>query len=137
MRYIDTNVILRFLTNENPDEKLINFFKRLKSGETEVKCIDMVFFQTIFVLNSFYKIEKKEIIKAMRKLLGFKGLKIKDKQTVDRALDFWEKHTDDIIDCYIAACMEKEGESEIYNLDKKIDRLGVKRVDPRTTISNS
>lgn len=136
MRYIDTNVILRFLTDKKPDEKLINFFKRVKSGKEEVKCIDMVFFQTIFVLNSFYKIEKKEIIKAMRKLLGFKGLKIKDKQTVDRALDFWEKHPDDIIDCYIVACMEKDGESEIYSFDKKIDRLSVKRVDPRTTIAN-
>ncbi len=90
----------------------------------------MVFFQTIFVLNSFYKIEKKKVVKVIRKLLGFKGLKIKDKQTVDRALDFWEKHPDDIIDCYIVACMEKDGESEIYSFDKKIDRLGVRRVSP-------
>ena len=130
MRYVDTNVILRFLTDKRPDKKLIDFFKKIESDEEKVKCIDMVFFQVIFVLRSFYKIEKKEIIKEMRKLLNFKGLKMKDKQTIERTLDFWEKHPDDIVDCYIVSCMEKDGESEIYSFDKKIDRLGVRRLSP-------
>lgn len=130
MRYVDTNVILRFLTDKRPDKKLIDFFKKIESDEEKVKCIDMVFFQVIFVLRSFYKIEKKEIIKEMRKLLSFKGLKMKDKQTIERTLDFWEKHPDDIVDCYIVSCMEKDGENEIYSFDKKIDRLGVRRLSP-------
>ena len=130
MRYVDTNVILRLLTDKRPDKKLIDFFKKIESDEEKVKCIDMVFFQVIFVLRSFYKIEKKEIIKEMRKLLSFKGLKMKDKQTIERTLDFWEKHPDDIVDCYIVSCMEKDGENEIYSFDKKIDRLGVRRLSP-------
>jgi len=130
MRYIDTNVILRFLIDGNQNKKLIDFFKKIESGEKEIRCIDMVFFQVIFVLKSFYKIEKKEIIKEMRKLLCFKGLKMKDKQTIERTIDLWEKHPDDIIDCYIVACMEKDGTSEIYSFDRKIERLGVKRVSP-------
>ena len=130
MRYVDTNVILRFLTDKRPDKKLIDFFKKIESDEEKVKCIDMVFFQVIFVLRSFYKIEKKEIIKEMRKLLNLKGLKMKDKQTIERTLDFWEKHPDDIVDCYIVSCMEKDGENEIYSFDKKIDRLGVRRLSP-------
>ncbi len=130
MRYIDTNVILRFLTNKSSNKKLIDFFKKIEKGEEEVKCIDMVFFQTIFVLKSFYKIEKEEIIDAMRNLLTFKGLRMKDKQTIERTLDLWERHPDDIIDCYIVACMEKDGESEIYSFDKKIERLGIRRINP-------
>jgi len=127
MRYIDTNVILRFLTDKNPNKELIDFFKRIKSGEEEVKCIDMVFFQVIFVLKSFYKVKKEEIISVMRELLGFKGLKMKDKQTLERTMELWGKHPDDIVDCYIVACMEKDGENEIYSFDEKIDKLGVKR----------
>ncbi len=130
MRYIDTNVILRFLTDKNPNEKLIDLFTRIERGEEEVRCVDMVFFQVVFVLKSFYKIEKDEIIDTMRSLLTFKGLRMKDKQTIERTLDLWERHPDDIIDCYIVACMEKDGESEIYSFDKKIERLGIKRINP-------
>ncbi|WP_025209726.1 PIN domain-containing protein [Hippea sp. KM1] len=130
MRYIDTNVILRFLTDKNPNKRLVDLFARIERGEEEVRCIDMVFFQVVFVLKSFYKIEKGKIIDVMRKLLCFKGLKMKDKQTIERTLDLWEKHQDDIVDCYIVARMEEEGASEIYSFDRKIERLGVRRIDP-------
>ena len=102
----------------------------MERGEEEVRCIDMVFFQVVFVLKSSCKIENGEIIDAMRKLLGFKGLKMKDKQTIERTLDLWEKHQDDIVDCYVVARMEEEVASEIYSFDRKTDMLGVKRIDP-------
>ncbi len=128
MRYIDTNIILRFFTEEKPSKKLIDFFERLQKGEERVKCLDMVFFQVIFVLKSYYKAEKCEIVKGMKELLYFKGLRVRDRQTLERTLELWETHPDDIIDCYIVANMEKEDEREIYSFDKKISRLGVKPI---------
>jgi len=73
----------------------------------------------IFVLKSFYKVEKKEITKEMRKLLGFRGLKMKDKQTIERTFDLWEEHPDDIIDCYIVACMKKTEKMRFVALIRK------------------
>ena len=62
MRYIDTNVFVRFLTEEKDkiSEEFLNFFHNLKEGKIKVKLLDLVFFQVIFVLKSFYKVKKEE-----------------------------------------------------------------------------
>jgi predicted nucleic-acid-binding protein len=132
MRNIDTNVFLRFLTTdkEKMPKSLLTFFSKLENGETKVLCLDLVFFQVIFVLKSFYKVEKEEIINKMLNLLSFDGLYMKDKRVIERTLEMWRNHPGDIIDCYIAANMEKSGEKEIVSYDKKIEKLGLQRIEP-------
>ena len=119
---------------ENLPERLLTFFERLEKGELKVKCLDLVIFQTIFVLRSFYKIEKKEILEVMRKILSLNGLYIKNRKIIERTLDLWETHSDDIIDCYIVANMENDDERELYSFDKKIKRLGIKVVRDFTIV---
>jgi predicted nucleic-acid-binding protein len=82
------------------------------------------------VLKSFYKVEKEEIINKMLNLLSFEGLYMKDKRVIERTLEMWRNHPGDIIDCYIAANMEKSGEKEIVSYDKKIEKLGLQRIEP-------
>ncbi len=132
MRNIDANVFLRFLvTNkEKPPKGLLDFFSKLQKGKSEVFCLDLVFFQAIFVLKSFYQVEKGEIINKMLELLSFDGLYTKDKRVIERTLEMWKDYSGDIIDCYIAANMEKSGEKEIVSYDKKIERLGIKKIEP-------
>jgi predicted nucleic-acid-binding protein len=132
MRNIDSNVFLRFLTTdkEKMPKSLLNFFSKLENGETKVFCLDLVFFQVIFVLKSLYKVEKEEIINKMLNLLSFDGLYMKDKRVIERTLEMWRNHPGDIIDCYIAANMEKSGEKEIVSYDKKIEKLGLQRIEP-------
>jgi predicted nucleic-acid-binding protein len=132
MRNIDSNVFLRFLTTdkEKMPKSLLTFFSKLENGETKVFCLDLVFFQVIFVLKSFYKVEKEEIINKMLNLLSFDGLYMKDKRVIERTLEMWRNHPGDIIDCYIAANMEKSGEKEIVSYDKKIEKLGLQRIEP-------
>ncbi len=130
MRYIDTNVFLRFLT-ENKDklpEELLMFFDNLQKGKERVKCLDMVFFQVIFVLKSFYRVEKEKIVEVMKNILSLEGLYMQNKRVIERTLELWEKHPDDIIDCYIVANMESDGETELYTFDRRIKRLGVKTI---------
>ncbi len=130
MRYIDTNIFLRFLTEEkeNLSQDLLEFFQNLQDGSTKASCLDIVFFQVIFVLKSFYKVNKDEIIKIMKNMLSLDGLYIKNRRILEKTLELWEKHSDDIIDCYIVANMEQDGENELYTFDKKIKNLGVKTI---------
>ena len=132
MRNIDTNVFLRFLVTdrEKPPKGLLSFFSKLQKSEAEVFCLDIVFFQVIFVLKCFYQVEKGEIINRMLDLVSFDGLYMKDKRVIERTLEIWKDYSGDIIDCYIAANMEKSGEKEIVSYDKKIEKLGIKRMEP-------
>ena len=131
MRYIDTNIILRFLVESKNDlpKRLLSFFEKLEKGEIKVKCLDIVFFQVIFVLKRFYKVDKKDILEVMRKILSLNGLHIKNKKIIERSLDLWEVHSDDIIDCYIVSNMEHDNEKELYTFDKKIKKLGIDSVE--------
>lgn len=77
---LDTNVIVRFLAG-NKDEKykgVFIFFQDIEKGKTTVELKLIVLFQTIFVLKSFYKVPKGQIVKAMLALLKFNGLKINE-----------------------------------------------------------
>lgn len=132
MRYIDTNVILRYLVEkkEKQPKNLKKLFVKLESGEIKVECLEIVFFQVIFVLKSFYKIDKKEIIKGIKNLLLLSGFHIKNKQIMERTLDIWETYSDDIVDCYIAANMEYANERELFTYDKGIKQLGIKGIEP-------
>ena len=130
MRYIDTNVFLQFLVAGRGEvsDNLINFFSKLQKSEEKVFCLDIIFFQVIFVLKSFYKVDKEEIIDKMLVLLSFEGLCMKDKRVMERTLEIWKNHSGDIVDCCIAANMEKSREKEIMSYDKKIEKLGIKRI---------
>lgn len=132
MRYIDKNVILRFLVDKKEDQQegLKSLFLKMEKGEIKVECFEMIFFQVIFVLKSFYKVEKENIIENMKKVLLLKGFHMKNKRIVERTLELWNSHSDDVIDCYIVAHMEYYGGKELFSYDKKIEKLGIKRIDP-------
>jgi len=82
------------------------------------------------VLKSYYQVEKEEIISKMLDLVSFDGLYMKDKRVIERTLEVWKDYSGDIIDCYIAANMEKLGGKEIVSYDKKIEKLRIKRIEP-------
>jgi len=129
---LDTNVIVRFLT-ENSNEKfkgVYNFFQNIEQGKIIVELKLIVLFQTIFVLKSFYKVPKKQIIKAMKGLLKFKGLKITDKKTVVSMMDIWDSNNIEIVDAYLIACLEKNSQNILYSYDKDFDKFKIKRHEP-------
>ncbi|MEK9148551.1 MAG: hypothetical protein AAB267_00735, partial [Candidatus Desantisbacteria bacterium] len=108
MKLIDTNVILRFLLADSKKEYegLYTLFSNMEDGIEKVECKSLVFFQTIFVLKSFYGIDKDKIIPMMSKLLDCRGFHIKERMVIKRTLDLWKEHNKEIIDCYLIACLE-------------------------------
>jgi len=132
MRYIDTNVIVRYLVEEkeNQPKGLKKFFLELERGEIKVECLEIVFFQVIFVLKSFYKIPKTKIIENMQAMLSLDGFHMKNKRIMERTLEMWGSHAGDIIDCHIVANMEYTGTKELLTYDKGITHLGIKAINP-------
>ena len=55
---------------------------------------------------------------------------MKGKRIMERTLELWQTHSDDIIDCHIASNMEKSGEKIIISFDKSIEKLGIKMETP-------
>ncbi len=129
---LDTNVILRFLTG-NPDDKykgVFGFFQDIELGKVNVELKPIVLFQTIFVLKRFYKVPKDQITEIIRKLLTFKGLKIRDKKIIARMIDIWDSNNIEIVDAYLIALLEKDPKNSIYSYDKDFDKFKMNRIEP-------
>jgi len=129
---VDTNVLVRFLTAdpEPKYENLLQFFKELETGETRVELKLIVLFQTVFVLQSFYKVPRESIADSLLSLISFTGVMIKDKKTVKRMLTLWMEHKTDIVDAYLISCLEKERRHLLYSYDRGFDPFGILRKEP-------
>jgi predicted nucleic-acid-binding protein len=129
---LDTNVIVRFLT-ANKDEKfkgVFDFFQNIEKGKIRVELKLIILFQTIFVLKSFYKVPKGQIVKAIKLLLKFNGLKIKEKRIVVRTLEIWDSTNIEIVDAYLISCLEKDSQNILYSYDTDFDQFRIDRIEP-------
>jgi len=129
---LDTNVLIRFLTNDShPKYKtLYAFFESLEKGEIQTELKLIVLFQTAFVLKSFYEVPRERIASSLQTLLKFKGLKIKEKRIVTRMLDRWRSENIEIVDCYLIACLKKDKQSILYSYDLDFGKYDLQRIEP-------
>ena len=79
---LDTNVLIRFLTVDKNTKyrKLYSFFESLERGEMRVELKLIVLFQVIYVLKSFYKVPKEEIVSGLTDLIKYKGITTRRKK---------------------------------------------------------
>ncbi len=132
MNLIDTNVILRYLIGDGDNIPKVNrLFNRLQRKEETVECLHLVLFQIIFVMQSYYKVERSKIINLISSLLSIPGFYIKNKSVFLLMLDLWSRTGGDIIDTYLVAVSESENDRKIYSLDKGLDRITQNRILPQ------
>jgi predicted nucleic-acid-binding protein len=129
---LDTNVLIRFLTLDKGTKyrSLYNFFESLERGEMLVELKLIVLFQVIYVLKSFYRVPKGQIVSGLMDLLKYKGITIKEKKIAQRALDLWREKNVEIVDCYLIACLEKDAQNILYSYDRDFDKFKINRKEP-------
>lgn len=129
---LDTNVVLRFLTSDKSRKykRLFEFFMSLERGDIRAELKLIVLFQVIFVLKSYYGVPKKEIVQGIQNLLKYKGITIKEKKIVQRTLKLWSEKNVEIVDCYLAACLEKDAQHLLYSYDRDFNKFNINRKEP-------
>jgi len=130
---IDTNVIVRYLV-ETPDtinskfKNVFSFFEKLETGVKNAEIVDLVLFQTFFVLTSYYEVPAKETAEKLSQIVSFKGIVMADKDIIQACLKTLQTRKTDPVDAYLAAYAKKKQIKEIYSFDKGLSKLGVKVV---------
>ena len=83
---VDTNVLVRLLTKDNPDQA-----KRAAKlfGENEIFIPKTVMLETEWVLRHAYGIDKKAISLAFQRLIGLSNVKIEDLPAVIVAISWY------------------------------------------------
>ena len=127
MKYLDTNLILRYLINDPEAERVE---KLLKSSD-ELFLPDVVFAEIVWVLKSFYKWEKSKILAVTTGLLKLNSIKA-NKNLLLNSIKLFENYNIKYVDAYIAASMYKNKTKLIYSFDRDFDKIdGIKRLEPK------
>lgn len=136
MRFLDANVVLRYLTRDDLVKGAACFalFQRVKAGDEEVVTSEVILHEILYVLSSkaHYGLSHDEAAARLRPILMLRGMKLPRKRLYLRALDLYGSSAFlDFGDAVCVAHMESQGIEEILSYDTDFDRIpGIKRVEP-------
>ena len=132
--FIDTNLFIRYLTNDDPQkaDRVDRLLEQAVNGEIELITAEIVLAEVVWVLESYYKIEKARIAEMLKAILSTPGLKVLNGRIVEKALQYYSLQNIDFVDAYIVALMQKHKITGIYSFDKKhLDRIThITRLEP-------
>lgn len=137
MRFLDTNVILRYLTrdDEAKAEACYQLFQRVGRGEEELLTCEAIVTEVVYVLSSRrapYRLSHEEIRGRLVPILTLRGLRLPQKRVYIRALDLYAAAPFlDFEDALAVAHMERQGVTEIVSYDRDFDLVPeLQRVEP-------
>lgn len=130
--FVDTNVFLRYLLadhkTQSPAAKRL--FTEAKKGKLFLITHPLVISEIFFMLYSYYRFSKVEIIEKIKIVLLFDGLEIIEKNIIFQAIAFYEKNNIDFVDAYLAA-FAIENKIGVCSFDRDFDKIKeVKRINP-------
>lgn len=117
---IDTNLIIRFLVNDDP-HKVSRIEKLLRNKNNKNILLDTVIAEIIWVLSSYYSLEKYEIIEKIRALIHAATIET-NAFLINRTLTIWEETNISYIDAYLASVAEL-GNMILYTYDQKLTSI--------------
>lgn len=133
--FIDADVIVRFLTGDDPQKQLAaaRLLEHAEQGLVELHTPVTTIADVVYVLTSprLYRIDRSELSAMMVALLQATRIKIQNREAVIKALTLFGGSKLDFGDALIAASMLEEGIDVLYSYDRDFDKLeGLRRSEP-------
>lgn len=121
----DTNVILRYLLADNEEQyrEIFPFFTELRAGRQKAVIPAEVILETFYVLTKVYSVPPKEVAKALKELILYKGVENKDKGLLLEALNRFDQNPMlSLLDCLIWVKSEAYG-CRLLTFDRKLKQV--------------
>ena len=120
MHGVDTDIIVRYLTGDDPAQAAK---ARSLIGQKPVFVPRTVLLEVEWVLRGVYDVPPEQIIPALRALAGLPGVSVEDAVLVAKAMDWAEAGMDFADALHLAAAAECEG---FLTFDKRFARSGTR-----------
>lgn len=118
--FVDTNVFLRFLTNDVPQQAAAAeaLFRRAAAGEARLTTNSMVLAELVWVLESYYRLTRSEVRERVLAVANMQGLHLPDVDVVTDAAFVYETSRVDFIDAYNACWMRQHKLTQVVTFDE-------------------
>jgi predicted nucleic-acid-binding protein len=102
----------------------------LASGE-QLLLTDLVLAECVYVLESFYEVERARVAELMRSAIAFESIATSDPALLLRALEVYEIDRLDFAEAYLVALAESTGVGVVLSFDRSIEKVkSVTRREP-------
>jgi len=93
------------------------------ASEEELLLADLVVAECVYVLESFYEVQRERVAELMRAAIALPSIKTVDSPSLLRALEVYEVNRLDFAEAYLVALAETTGVNTVLSFDKTIDRV--------------
>ncbi|MBI4039065.1 PIN domain-containing protein [Candidatus Daviesbacteria bacterium] len=117
---LDTNLIIRFLVNDNP--KKVSRIEKLLSNKNNTNILlDTIVAEIIWVLSSYYSLGKSEVIEKINALIHLDTIDC-NAVLLNKALSVWKENKISYVDSYLVA-VAKLGNIPLFSYDAKLKSI--------------
>lgn len=119
--FLDTNVFLRYLTNDLPPQADAAEALLLKAEAGELKLItsSLVVAEIVWTLSSYYRLSKEDIRQKIMAILNTPGLEVEDARLILQAVDWYVEKNVDFLDAFNASWLAEKGVGTVCTFDQK------------------
>ena len=124
---IDTDVIIRYLTHDDP-KKSDRFATFLRSGK-KAELADVTFAEVYWTALSFYKMNKTDTLSMLEALIN-RPTVVSNSSILSQTIELLRNYTVSFVDAYTAATA-MFSDKTILSFDHDFDKIpGIKRIEP-------
>jgi len=121
---IDTNVLVSFLTDRDPEQqaRAADLITAAAQREVQLLLHQQVLAELVYVLVNLYRRSREEIAAILRELLALPGALPVDELPWSLVLDLWPKQIPDFADAVLAATCKAGRHDSIATFDADFQR---------------
>ncbi len=133
MTFLDTNVLIRYITWDDPhkaaqSEKLL---EEARAGKSVLFLTHLAIAEVIWILSAQYQVPKSKTIDHLRKVLNTRNIVCDDLPLLLATLDLFEAENLSFIDAYHATFLPARDITTFYSYDTDFDQVaGITRKEP-------
>jgi predicted nucleic-acid-binding protein len=101
--FIDTNIFLRVLIRDNEKKfsDVTTFLEGIRNNLYPAYTSSFVLAELVWILSSYYKLNKADVVKAAESILNLNGLSFVENHDSSEALSLYKKYNVKFVDCLI------------------------------------
>jgi uncharacterized protein len=133
MRLLDTNILLRYFLNDEPEkaQQTLLLLEKIGRNKEKAELNSLVLFECIFILHKSYHKSPQEVAELLEPIFELRGLRIENREVFLQALDVFVLYNISFADAFNVAYMKVNDIKEIYSFDRDFDKMKhIKRITP-------